>query len=104
MINILNHSALIYLHTGRAQPLVHRDVKSANVLLDHNMKAKVFKNFDFLEGSLNFYCIPFQLGDFGLIRIGASGRGSKSVAFTSNVLGTSAYMAPEGEECLKELI
>ncbi|XP_046649901.1 interleukin-1 receptor-associated kinase 4-like isoform X2 [Daphnia pulicaria] len=67
--------ALIHLHTGGAQPLVHRDVKSANVLLDHNMKAK--------------------LGDFGLIRIGASGRGSKSVAFTSNVLGTSAYMAPE---------
>ncbi|KAK4003935.1 hypothetical protein OUZ56_005684 [Daphnia magna] len=67
--------ALIYLHTGRTQPLVHRDVKSANILLDHDMKAK--------------------LGDFGLIRIGATGRGSKSIAFTSNVLGTSAYMAPE---------
>jgi serine/threonine protein kinase len=97
LINTLDHSALIHLHTGGAQPLVHRDVKSANVLLDHNMKAKVFRNSYIhtfkICGNIN---LPFQLGDFGLIRIGASGRGSKSVAFTSNVLGTSAYMAPEG--------
>ena len=34
-------AALIYLHTAYEQPLVHRDVKSANVLLDERMKPKV---------------------------------------------------------------
>lgn len=38
----------------------------------------------------------FQLGDFGLIRIGANARSSKSMTLTSNPLGTPAYTAPEG--------
>jgi len=61
---------LIHLHTSGETPLVHRDVKSANVLLDHNMKPK--------------------LGDFGLVRASVSGNSK-----TYKVLGTSAYMAPE---------
>ena len=30
-----------YLHTFKEKPLVHRDVKSANILLDENMIPKV---------------------------------------------------------------
>lgn len=64
---------LEYLHTIKEKPLIHRDVKSANVLLDENLLPKV--------------------GDFGLTRQGPSG---KSVTMnTSTVVGTSAYMAPE---------
>jgi len=44
---------------------------------------------------LNVFVL-IKLGDFGLIRAGASGA-TKSMALTSNVLGTSAYMAPEGK-------
>lgn len=64
-----------HLHTALAKPLVHRDIKSANILLDSNYVPK--------------------LGDFGLVRLGASGDHSHSIALTTTVFGTSAYMAPE---------
>lgn len=60
-----------HLHTALAKPLVHRDVKSANILLDNNYEPK--------------------LGDFGLVRMGDH---NHTVA-TTTIFGTSAYMAPE---------
>lgn len=67
---------LDYLHTAFDQPFVHRDVKSDNILLDTDLSPKV--------------------GDFGLTRMGSAGTGmTRSRQFTQNVIGTSAYMAPE---------
>eukprot|EP00058_Branchiostoma_floridae_P016231 XP_002601719.1 hypothetical protein BRAFLDRAFT_215403 [Branchiostoma floridae] len=51
---------------------VHRDIKSANILLDRNNTAKV--------------------GDFGLVRVVPSEATSQQ---TTTVFGTSVYMAPE---------
>ncbi|XP_071449817.1 interleukin-1 receptor-associated kinase 4-like [Hetaerina americana] len=79
---------IVYLHTALPQPLVHRDIKSANILLDGELVPK--------------------LGDFGLVRLGGSSKhtgtpsfirsaqhGQSSALLTTTVLGTSAYMAPE---------
>lgn len=32
---------IAYLHTMQDRPLVHRDIKSANILLDHDLTPKV---------------------------------------------------------------
>ncbi|XP_039275902.1 interleukin-1 receptor-associated kinase 4 [Nilaparvata lugens] len=75
-VNIALGSAegILFLHTVLPKPLVHRDVKTANILLDGEM-------------------IP-KLGDFGLVRLGSSGEKDTSVK-TKLAVGTSAYMAPE---------
>ncbi|XP_055836321.1 probable LRR receptor-like serine/threonine-protein kinase At3g47570 [Solanum dulcamara] len=63
--------AIDYLHHGHDTPIVHCDLKPANVLLDEDMVAHV--------------------GDFGISKILAV---SKSVAHTET-LGTLGYIAPE---------
>ncbi|CAJ1056274.1 interleukin-1 receptor-associated kinase 4 [Xyrichtys novacula] len=61
---------LEYLHNNHH---VHRDVKSANILLDENFVAKI--------------------SDFGLTR--ASAKRTSTTMMTERVVGTRAYMAPE---------
>ncbi|XVF17404.1 hypothetical protein REPUB_Repub10bG0119300 [Reevesia pubescens] len=64
-------SALFYLHEECEQCVVHRDIKSSNIMLDSSFNVK--------------------LGDFGLARLMSHELGPK----TTGLAGTLGYLAPE---------
>ncbi|KAK1322063.1 Serine/threonine-protein kinase PBS1 [Acorus calamus] len=63
---------LEYLHEHVTPPVIHRDFKSSNILLDRNFHAKV--------------------SDFGLAKLGSDKAGGH---VSTRVLGTQGYVAPE---------
>jgi serine/threonine protein kinase len=64
-------AGLLYLHEEWEQVVIHRDVKSGNVLIDAEMNGR--------------------LGDFGLARLYDHG----TMSHTTNIVGTIGYLAPE---------
>lgn len=68
----LQNAGLEYLHYGCKPPIIHRDVKSANILLNENFQGKI--------------------SDFGLSR---DFNMDAATHITTGVAGTPGYLDPE---------
>ncbi|KAF3788790.1 putative LRR receptor-like serine/threonine-protein kinase [Nymphaea thermarum] len=71
-IALSSATGLEYLHSGCRPPIIHRDVKTSNILLNKNLEAKI--------------------ADFGLSKICAT---DDTTHMTTIIAGTAGYMDPE---------
>ena len=68
---------LEYLHEVANPPVIYRDFKASNILLDENFNPK--------------------LSDFGLAKLGPTG---DKTHVSTRVMGTYGYCAPESDFCV----
>ncbi|KAH0469173.1 hypothetical protein IEQ34_002405 [Dendrobium chrysotoxum] len=86
-IAIGSAKGIAYLHEDCHPRIIHRDIKSANILLDFKFEAMI------LYFSLN-YSMPatrLQVADFGLAKLSSENHTHVS----TRVMGTFGYLAPE---------
>lgn len=66
---------IVHLHTFEERPIIHRDIKTANILIDADLEPKV--------------------GDFTLVRQLNLSHSRGDTQFSQNIIGTSVYMPQE---------